>query len=170
MTRAIPFLAAFVSSIASAACSSSPSTKTTVTPPANVSFANDVIPVFQANCTMSQVLCHGSTTDPTMSMQPRPFLGAPFGTPDMPTLQAIHDGIVNTKSAEDPTMNYVTPSDTSNSYLFYKISATQGSLMALCSTVTDPPCGLSMPYTGGSISSQDLATIQGWIEQGALLN
>jgi hypothetical protein len=103
-------------------------------------------------------------------MQPRPFLGAAFGTPDATALAAIHDGIVNVSSDEDPTMNYVTPFDSTQSFLWYKVTATEDALSSSCTNPAFAGCGLAMPYQGAPLTPMQLAVIQGWIDEGAPLN
>ncbi len=158
----------------SLACSSSPSTMSQSSDggsdeaAAMISFSSQVIPIFQTNCSTSGGICHGTTSVTTM-MQPRPYLGPSFGTLDVATLAMVHDGIVGTPSGELPTMPYVTKNDPTQSFLFYKIAGTQGSLTCT-DTFASPPCGLSMPFGGMPISAADQATIKSWIEQGAANN
>src|SRR5579862_7190894 len=97
--------------VMSLACSSSPSAQNFPT-----SFSGEVVPILQSKCSTSGGACHGAT-NVTTQMQPRPYLGPETGTPDTPTLAMIHDGIVNQPSGELPTMPYVTPKDTTKSYL-----------------------------------------------------
>jgi hypothetical protein len=175
MTNAPSFLAVSLFALAAVACSSSTSSDAGTSgimippPPSNVSFSNDVMPIFQTNCGTSGAICHGSTTVTTAN-QPRPFLGAPFGTPSTQTLQMIHDGIVGTKSNEDAAMNYVTAKDTSQSFLWYKITATQDTLNASCNNPAFMMCGLAMPFQGAPLTVDQLSIVEGWIQQGALNN
>jgi hypothetical protein len=138
---------------------------------AAVSFTNDVMPIFQTSCATSGAICHGATTvsSPTAT-QPRPYLGVPFGTPDAPTLATIYGGIVDTPSNEDTTMNDVTPGQTDQSYLWFKITGTQDQLTSSCTNPAFSGCGLAMPFQATPLNSPDLALVQGWIEEGAPLN
>jgi hypothetical protein len=85
----------------------------------------------------------------------------------MPTLQMIHDGIVNTLSNEDSKMNYVTPQQTSQSYLWYKITAAQDQLSKDCTNPAFSGCGLAMPFQASPLSPTQLSIIEGWIQQSA---
>jgi hypothetical protein len=189
MTNARSFLVRSLFGVAAAlavACSSpspsapdsgpGPDISNIPTPPANVSFSSQVVPIFQQSCGTSGAICHGSTTV-TTAMQPRPFLGLPFGTPSTQTLQSIHDGIVNTLSNEDPTMNYVTAStdggargDTSQSFLWFKVTGQEDQLNASCTNPAFMMCGLAMPYQGAPLTVDELSIVEGWIQQGALNN
>jgi hypothetical protein len=134
-------------------------------PPITTSFAKDVMPVLQNDCSQSGGICHGTPAVTTMP-QPRPYLGPQFGAADATTRAMVHDGIVNTPSGELPSMPYVTPEDLSKSFLYYKITDTQGTL-ACTATFATPPCGLSMPFGAMPIPDADRATIQAWIVEGA---
>ena len=178
MTNARSRLALSLLGIAAVACSSAATPSSDAggvdlgnipTPPANVSFSTDVVPIFQMSCGTSGAICHGSTTV-TTAMEPRPFLGLPFGTPTTQTLQQIHDGIVGVLSNEDPTMNYVTAKDTSQSFLWYKITGQENSLNASCTNPMFMMCGLSMPFQGPPLTPDELSIVEGWIQQGALNN
>jgi hypothetical protein len=177
MTNARSFLALPLFALAAqaaVACSSAtpttpdsgPDISNIPTPPANVSFSSQVMPIFQASCGTSGAICHGSTTVTTV-MQPRPFLGLPFGTPSTQTLQQIHDGIVGVLSNEDPTMNYVTAGDTSHSFLWFKVTGQENSLNASCTDPRFMMCGLAMPYQGAPLTLDELSIVEGWIQQGA---
>jgi hypothetical protein len=120
------------------------------------------------SCGTSNAICHGATTvaDPNAT-QPRPFLGAPFGTPDTQTLATIHDGIVNVPSNEDSKMNYVTPGHTDQSFLWFKVTAQQDQLTANCTNPAFAGCGLAMPFQATPLTGAQLSIIEGWIQQNA---
>lgn len=71
--------------------------------PAAASFASDVLPIFQANCTYG---CHSGD---------RPSAQLDLGS---------RANIVNVASRQRGTMRLVAPGDTANSYLIYKINGT----------------------------------------------
>ena len=140
-----------------------------------VSFANEIIPLFESSCDQSQAQCHGdpSVTSGNAWGPARPYLGPSSGVVAPAAAGMIRAGIVGIKSAEDPSMNLVTPGDPSESYLFYKVSWTQGSLDAQC--VTDAGCGNNMPSstTKGKMTQlapSDLDVLEAWIAEGAPLN
>lgn len=149
---------------------------------ATVSFANQIMPIFQSNCSVGggtgpATLCHG---DPSAAM---PF--APGGTrqwfgPPSPavnsaaTLTMIYSGFVNQPSTEDLSMDVITPGDPTQSFLWYKIDGTQGSLDRenLCGHGELGVCGSAMPLplTGATITllpQADLDLVCTWIVQGA---
>ena len=131
-----------------------------------VSFASDVlVPVFQATCTSPATTCHGDPSVVTASMA-RPYLGPHSGTLDAATVQTILSGL-SKPSAEDPSMPLVTPGDSTQSYLMYKMDGTQSSLD--CSAGNDNGgCGAFMPNMAISIlpkSKRD--TVRAWIDEGA---
>jgi hypothetical protein len=179
MTNAPSCLALPLLGLAAVACSSPTPTpdagvdvSNIPTPPANVSFANDVVPIFQPSCGTSGAICHGSSTvtDPAVTAEPRPFLGPAFGKQSLQMLKTIHDGIVGVLSNEDPSMNYVTAGDTSHSFLWFKITGQEDQLTASCTNPAFAMCGLAMPFQGAPLSPDELSIIEGWIQQGALNN
>lgn len=115
----------------------------TVTTPALVSFAGDVLPIFTANCALTG--CHtGPSPEEGLDLRP----GRAFAT------------LVNVTSRECGQFKRVQPGQPSASYLVFKI-------------VGPPqPCfsGDRMPDGAPPLSAADQATIQAWIMQGALNN
>ena len=109
-----------------------------------VTLTNHVQPIFTSNCALSN--CH---------IAPNPQQGQ-----DLSTGQAWSN-IVNVPAVQLPTMNRVTPGDTTQSYLFHKIAGTQ---------VTVGGSGSRMPRGLPALSSQDIAIISSWITKGALDN
>jgi hypothetical protein len=72
----------------------------------------------------------------------------------MPNAGTAFDNLVDVPSAGDPGFIRVAPGDSANSYLLMKLTGTQ--------TV-----GSSMPFGGGMLPAQDIATITMWIDEGA---
>jgi formylglycine-generating enzyme required for sulfatase activity len=163
---------------------SGPSPCGTEASPAAVSFANQLMPIFQSNCSVGgtgpTALCHG---DPSvaMAMEPsgtRQWFGPPApATNTAATLMMIYNGLVGVPSFEDPSIDTVSPGDPTKSFLWYKVNNTQG---ALDNENPDPcargdlgTCGLSMPFslTGPALVTllppADLGLICNWIVQGA---
>ncbi len=133
-----------------------------------VSFASTIVPIFQANCSMDGIGCHG---DPgvTSLMPTRPYLGPPApDTVPQATLATIYSGLM-VSSGEDPTMPLVSPNSDTNSYLMHKMDGTISSLD--CSKGDDQgSCGLPMPYTATMLPQSTRDTIRSWINAGALEN
>ena len=109
-----------------------------------VSFANDIQPILTANC----IVCH----------QPGGFAMTFNGIPmDLREGQAFAS-ILNQQSSQNDSFTLVTPNDSSQSLLFRKVSE------------DNPPVGETMPFSGGRLSSENLALIRDWIDQGAMNN
>ena len=110
-------------------------------PPADVSFMDDVQPVFTQSCAVAG--CHiGAGAPQGMDLS----LGVAFGM------------IVNVPSGELPSMDRVEPGDKENSYLFHKISGTQASVGG---------SGSQMPLAGCCLAQDVIVMIGAWIDQGA---
>ena len=76
-----------------------------------------------------------------------------------PDLSAnICDNLVNVPSTQAPSVNYITPEDPENSYLWHKVNGTAGTAGGVDSI---------MPV-GGSLSAPDLTIIEDWINNGAV--
>ena len=144
-------------------------------PGAEVSFATDVMPIFQQSCALA--VCHGQANNAAVENL---YLGdGTNNTPDV--IARVYEGIVGVPSLEDPTMSVVTASSAAKSYLSFKLAGQQGQLSAQCAKAAAPcadcaeptPCGSFMPF-GGTVFSQEspaqFATIQNWIAQGAKNN
>ena len=118
-----------------------------VNPPAeqvtdNVSFSQQIQPIFETHCTV----CH---------VQGGFALG--FVTLEL-TDGDSYAMLVNQASSQDATHTLVVPGDSSTSLLYLKVSS------------NDPPVGATMPFIGGRLSSEELALMRDWIDQGALDN
>jgi hypothetical protein len=128
-----------------------------------ISFAADVVPIFQTNCTGGGFGCHG-TDDNT------PYLGDADGGSDPSDLLA---SIVGVLSPEDPLMDLVAAGDPANSYLMHKMDGDQCTLAAGCMQsrfgyLTD--CGNNMPNGGATLPLATRDMVRAWIAQGATNN
>jgi len=140
-----------------------------------VSFAQDIMPIFQNDCsTANGGACHGVTTV-TTQVQPRPYLG-PYLTPlDGGIIDQVYMGLVNVDSNEAPKMPYVDPGNLANSFLWHKVDGDLTSIMADCTNPisTVDPCGAQMPDTSLMVSgvaalpASSQAEIASWIDAGA---
>jgi hypothetical protein len=142
---------------------------------AAVSFAADVAPIFQTNCSAGGTTCHGDpSVTSNQSLGDRQYLGpvAGSGTYTSAVITQVLADIVNVKSFEDLTMNVVTPGDATKSFLMYKMDGTQDMLDAQCTTgKLTPPCGLLMPWASTTVLPQTQRdTVRSWINQGAKNN
>jgi hypothetical protein len=137
-----------------------------------VSFRNDVVPMFHANCAGGKA-CHrgaGNATPKSLA------LGDVDG--GLPA-SAIFQGLVGTKAAEDPDMDLITPGDPGSSYLMHKIDGDQCTLAAHCNAgelgTKYPNCGGPMPPVPPPNTAPRLPTatrdiVRAWIHQGAQNN
>lgn len=124
----------------------------------SVSFKNDVLPIFVQSCAFSS--CHGASSGGNNGVK----LGSKTLSNDA---SAIRAGIVGVKAPELPTMNLVTASDTSQSYLMHKLDGDQCTFNAQCTKGT---CQSSMPQSGERLPVETRDTVRRWIAQGALDN
>jgi hypothetical protein len=113
-----------------------------VTTPPDIFFPEDVQPILTANCTFSA--CHDASF-------PAQSLNLTSGN--------SHENLVSadaTQCVAGDTRLRVDPADAANSYILNKLLNTD-----LCT-------GVAMPRGGPPLAAEDVATIQLWIEQGAL--
>ncbi len=176
MQRTLAVFSWLAAATGATGCSSSSSSAAPSCPTAEVSFANDVMPVIQANCTATTA-CHGQMNNRS---EENLYLGASTGTP---AAAAVYPLIVGVKAQENPSMNLVTPGSTANSFLWHKLQS-MDDLQALASQCSKAPtmcldcnaaspCGDVMPYLTETLSITDPAgvcTIQNWIQNGAKNN
>jgi len=152
-----------------------------------VSFANDLMPIFQNNCSVggtdnATALCHGATMV-NMPGEPggsRQYFGPPApAVNSVATLTAIYEGIVNESSSEDISMSLVAPGDPTQSFLWYKVNGIQTALdnenPDACARGDLGACGspMPLPLTGSVVTllpQADRDLICNWITQGALNN
>lgn len=131
-----------------------------------VSFANQIMPVFQASCGIAGATCHGN---PNVASMGRPFLDYPDGGANAGMVLAA---IVGKPSTEDPQMDVIKAGDPANSFLMHKLDGDQCTLAAACAKGGSPypDCGLQMPYSSPPLDQATRDTIRRWIAQGASNN
>lgn len=118
-----------------------------VNPPAeqvteNVSFSQQIQPIFETHCTVCHVVGGFALGFVTLEL----------------TEGDSRAMLVNQASSQDAAHTLVVPGDSSLSLLFLKVSS------------NDPPVGATMPLFGGRLSSEELGLMRDWIDQGALDN
>ncbi|HEY3816609.1 MAG TPA: hypothetical protein VGL81_05535 [Polyangiaceae bacterium] len=132
-----------------------------------VSFAMDIVPIFQPSCAIAGSTCHG--TPDVATTQARPYLGNFDGGTDA---SEVVQGLVSVLSNEDPTMNTVAPGDPVNSFLMHKLDGDQCTLANACASsktqYTD--CGQQMPYSSPPLDEATRDIVRRWIAQGAKNN
>jgi hypothetical protein len=116
---------------------------------ADVSFQQDVLPIFQTSC--SFVSCHGSRGHNGI------YLG-PSGTASDPS--AIRAELLQT--AEVASMPFVAPGEPDRSWLLRKL---EGNYCGVACAGGD--CGARMPQNGEPLAPAALTTIATWIAKGA---
>jgi hypothetical protein len=131
-------------------------------PPADVSFRDDVLPLFERSCALSTA-CHGNPDSPQTSSGYRAYLGAAGdGESDIPT---IFEAIVGVDSFTDPSKKVVDPGDSTNSFMMYALDGA----LDQCEDLSCPDdCGFLMPkglQKPLPIAERNL--IRAWIDQGA---
>ncbi len=112
-------------------------------PPASVTFAGAVQPIFTRNCAFAG--CHAGAT-PQMGM-------------DLSS-GAAYANIVGVASVQVPSMDRVVPEQPDSSYLVLKLEGTAGTVGGV---------GTRMPL-GGQLTTAQIDTIRVWIAGGALEN
>ncbi len=128
-----------------------------------VSFAKDVIPIFQRSCNFDS--CHASTSaQPAESLT----LGANVmdGKMSAADVTAVRDGLVD-RASKRSTLKLVAPGDPGKSWLCAKIGADVGSCPAIDATCTPKGCGTSMPQNNPALGTADVVTIVRWVKAGA---
>lgn len=110
----------------------------------SVSFQIDVAEgIFRQNCTRSG--CHGGNSSAAgLSLNPN----------------VAYENIVSVPSTEVSSVNRIEPGDPSQSYLFLKVTGNQTDVGG---------SGATMPL-GGSLTEQEIQTLEKWILDGALDN
>jgi hypothetical protein len=141
-------------------------------------FARDVLPILHGSCGFSE--CHGDSR----LAAPLVFLSATSGdtAPVATSGVLVYGDIIGKKSIEDPSMNYVTPGNPTDSYVMRKLD---GALMDIASQCPSDnalyarygssysfanACGGAMPEGLGALDATSRDTIRRWIAQGALNN
>ena len=112
----------------------------------DVSFANDVQPIFTQYCATAG--CHSGANPPDgLNLE----AGMSYGM------------IVSVASVQLASMNRIEPSDAANSYLVHKMDGTQAS-------VGGAGTGMPPPQAGGILSQMLRDIVRVWAEEGALDN
>jgi hypothetical protein len=134
------------------------------TPPSEpVSFANDVLPVFEQSCALSAA-CHGNPTSPNGPSGYQPYLGEvnPEMTPSDITL--IFSANVGQDAVGSPNLKIIDPGKPESSYLMKKMD---GDLTCGALQCVGGDCQDSMPQGSGVLSRETRDIVRGWILAGA---
>lgn len=130
------------------------------TPTSNISFADDVMPIFEAKCNSAS--CHGSPSTPDADL----FLGNASGN-DEDTILEVYGELVNVDGSNALGMFRVDPGDPENSWLMVKLDGDMSCPQAqpFCAG----SCGQRMPRGAGAMPLPDseLDIIRSWIANGA---
>lgn len=109
-----------------------------------ISYSREVQPIYDAHCTSCHVAGGFSSIFSGVSMQL--------------TAARSHGDTVNRASSHRADLILVKPGDSANSLLFQKVSS------------STPPVGETMPLVGARLTSNELAILRDWIDQGAANN
>jgi hypothetical protein len=158
----IPVLVASVASSSAlvSACSTPADSCSVYVPPAGsdlttpVHFKADVLPILVNSCAFSS--CHGAPNGSNQGL----YLGEK--PPASSDTERIYKAAVGVPASELPTMSYIAPGDTANSYLLHKID---GDMCAV--KCTDPSCNVTMPQGGDLLEPATRDVIRRWVLQGA---
>ncbi len=150
-----------------------------------MSFASDIMPIFQTSCA-KPLVCHN---DPTTAVRGgnggggRPYLGlgVDAGAPTMTDIMKVYLGLTSDTPPNHSTswellkptpMKYIAPSDPAHSYLMIKMDGMQMQTMYDCSTGDYVGmCGLYMPSdANGPLDQATRDKVRNWISQGAKAN
>lgn len=130
------------------------------TPTGNISFADDVMPIFEANCNSTS--CHGSPSTPDADL----FLGSASDN-DEDTILEVYGELVNVDGYNALGMFRVKPGDPENSWLMVKLDGDMSCPQAqpFCAG----SCGQRMPRGTGAmpLSDGELDIVRSWIANGA---
>lgn len=146
-------------------------------PPSEVRFQRDVVPIFNKSCGTANDACHNRKPFAANQMfDCRGWLslenaaigamiyagdraGESTGCPDMP----LHYRITQLAPWQcSPTSRYIAPGDVASSYIIDKIKGVD-----LCPDGNVPSKQMPPSDSTFTISAQDLATLEAWIEAGA---
>lgn len=143
----------------------------------SVTFAQDVLPIFQARCNDST--CHGSGRTHSAAQL---YLGPPSGTtPTAEELTSIHGQLTSQSSQIASNAQLVVAGEWAQSFFMAKVDGCQDAGDFTCNgsvagSACRTDCGDGMPQTlaGSSkgapypLSDDERTTIRRWIHQGAL--
>jgi hypothetical protein len=148
-----------------------------------ISFANDIMPIFQASCAKAGA-CHNDPLAVVKGGGPgkaggRPYLGtAPDGGAETPMdIMKVYAGLlgptppnhITSWELVSPTpMPYITPGNPAKSFLMIKMDGNQFSYDPQCMSGDYGSCGLPMPSDDAQLKPlPEREKVRSWISQGA---
>lgn len=135
------------------------------TPGPALSFATDVLPVFERSCALS-ASCHGNPSSPTDSAGYRMYLGELKTAMKPSDVAKIRSLIIGQPSHAAPSLNIVEPGKPESSFLMLKMDGAHKCAANACGD----KCGESMPQGGILLDIPTRNIVRDWIAQGALDN
>jgi hypothetical protein len=141
---------------------------------AQISFKDDVVPVFAQSCSVAS--CHGLRENPSGGLylgpnvnntQDKPSSAPPFYPPDGITLADVHGRLVGVKGQLPVTMVLVAAGTPRDSFLMHKIDGDQSCSGIPCKEIATGDCGEAMPQRSMPLETRAANTIRDWILQGA---
>lgn len=131
----------------------------TFTPQADVSFTDDIMPIFADSCNGNN--CHGDANNPDAGL----YLGEQNGN-DATIVQAVYDNLVNVGSQLSTNLQRVVPGDAENSWLMVKLDGEMDCPQVTC---VSNGCGQRMPrgMNAQPLPEAELTLVRSWILNGA---
>lgn len=129
-----------------------------------VSFATDVLPIFEQSCSLSSS-CHGNPSSPETASGYQPYLGE-VNPETTPSDIALILSLVVDQDSHVSSMKIVAPSSPETSFLMHKMD---GDLDCALGCPGDD-CGDSMPQGVSPLPRETRDTVRNWIAQGAQNN
>ncbi len=126
------------------------------------SFSQDVLPIFEQSCALSNS-CHGDPTSPDPSSGYRPYLGEvdPDVTPS--DIDLIFSLIVD-QDSHRASMKIVDPGKPETSFLMHKMDNDLSCASLGC---TGGDCGTVMPQGSSPLPAESRNIVRDWILSGA---
>jgi len=119
---------------------------------ARPTFTRDVVPLFQGSCGFGSG-CHGTA-------QPAGYLPLVPGVAEPAVLLAR----MKEASVREPSLPRVRPGDPAGSFLLHKVTGDYTGLPC-----APGACGERMPQRSSALPAEDVAMLERWIQQGAVL-
>jgi hypothetical protein len=148
-----------------------------------MSFATDIMPIFQTNCA-KPLACHNdpTTASKTAAGGGRPYLGlgGDAGAPTTADTMKVYLGLTSDTAPNHSTswellkpmpMKYIAAGDPMHSYLMIKMDGMPGAMYDCSTGDYGGMCGLGMPSdAAGPLDQTTRDKVRAWITQGALNN
>jgi hypothetical protein len=129
-----------------------------------VSFATEVLPIFQRSCSFSAT-CHGDEVRSAGFTYLGPSLSEQATQAQIDTIVTQNVGVASRAPSGMPR---ITAGDPASSFLMHKLDGTLSCGDLECAA--DDSCGDAMPYGNDLLGAAERDAIRRWIQQGAKVN